>query len=102
MIPPVFFESYWKYAWMYLSVWSPMIFVESLLAPTVPSPPIPQNLHSTVPAAAVIGAGLTSGRDRFVTSSTIPSVKRAFGSSFASSVNTAKTLDGGVSFEPRP
>ena len=63
-----------------------MIFVESLFAPTVPSPPIPQNLHSTVPSADVIGAGLTSGSERFVTSSTIPIVKRDFGSALASSV----------------
>ena len=71
---------------MYLSVWSPMIFVEFLLAPTVPSPPRPQNLHSTVPGADVIGAGLTSGKDKFVTSSTIPIVKRLFGASFSSSL----------------
>src|SRR5699024_5830294 len=100
--PPVFLESYWKYAWMYLSVWSPMILVEFLLAPTVPSPPRPQNLHSLVPGAEVMGAGLTSGRLRLVTSSTMPRVKRALGSSLASSVYTAKTLDGGVSLEPRP
>ena len=71
---------------MYLSVWSPIIFVEFLLAPTVPSPPSPQNLHSTVPAAAVIGAGFTSGNERFVTSSTIPIVKRDFGVAFSSSL----------------
>ena len=41
-----------------------MILVEFLLAPTVPSPPSPQNLHSTVPGAEVIGAGLTSGNDK--------------------------------------
>ena len=61
-----------------------MIFVEFLLAPTVPSPPNPQNLHSTVPGAEVIGAGFTSGKDKFVTSSTIPIVKRGLGLSFFS------------------
>ena len=71
---------------MYLSVWSPMILVEFLLAPTVPSPPRPQNLHSTVPGVEVLGAGFTSGNDKFVTSSTIPIVKRGFGSSFNNSV----------------
>ena len=87
---------------MYLSVWSPMIFVEFLLAPTVPSPPRPQNLHSTVPGAEVIGAGLTSGSERLVTSSTIPIVNLFFGSSFSNSLYTANTDEGGVSFEPKP
>ena len=35
--------SYWKYAWTYWSVLSPMILMEFLLAPTVPSEPRPQN-----------------------------------------------------------
>ncbi len=61
-----------------------------------------QNLHSTVPSADVIGAGLTSGKLKFVTSSTIPIVKRAFGASFSSSLYTANTLEGGVSLEPNP
>ena len=87
---------------MYLSVWSPIIFVEFLFAPTVPSPPRPQNLHSTVPLADVIGAGLTSGKLNFVTSSTIPIVNLAFGASFSSSLYTANTDEGGVSLEPRP
>ena len=63
-----------------------MILVEFLLAPTVPSPPRPQNLHSLVPGAEVMGAGLTSGRLRLVTSSVMPMVKRDFGASFSSSV----------------
>jgi len=87
---------------MYLSVWSPMIFVEFLLAPTVPSPPRPQNLHSFVPGADVIGAGLTSGSERFVTSSTIPIVNLCLGASFSSSVYTANTEEGGVSLDPNP
>jgi len=87
---------------MYLSVWSPIILVEFLLAPTVPSPPRPQNLHSTVPGAEVIGAGLTSGKLKLVTSSTIPIVNLALGASLASSVYIAKIEEGHVSLEPRP
>ncbi len=83
-------------------MWPPRILVEFLLAPTVPSPPRPQNLHSTVPAAEVIGAGFTSGKLKFVTSSMIPTVKRAFGASFCNSVYTAKIDEGGVSLEPSP
>ena len=79
-----------------------MILTEFLFAPTVPSPPRPQNLHSLVPAAAVMGAGLTSGRDRNVTSSVMPRVKRSLGASFSSSLNRAKMEDGGVSLLPRP
>ena len=56
--PPVFLESYWKYAWMYLSVWSPMILVEFLLAPTVPSPPRPQNLQLLGAGGGGDGGGL--------------------------------------------
>ena len=37
-----------------------MILMEFLFAPTVPSPPRPQNLHSMVPSAAVLGV---SSRD---------------------------------------
>ena len=37
-----------------------MILMEFLFAPTVPSPPRPQNLHSVVPSAAVFGAGFSS------------------------------------------
>ena len=84
-----------------MSVWSPMILMEFLFAPTVPSPPRPQNLHSMVPAAAVLGAGFSS-RERFVTSSTMPIVNWRLGSALVSSSYTAKTEAGGVSFEPRP
>ena len=38
-----------------MSVWSPIILMEFLLAPTVPSEPRPQNLQLVVPAAAVAG-----------------------------------------------
>ena len=76
--PPVFLESYWKYAWTYLSVWSPMILMEFLLAPTVPSPPRPQNFTSMVPSAAVLGEGFSS-KDMLVTSSTMPMVNWRLG-----------------------
>ena len=59
-----------------------MIFIEFLFAPTVPSPPRPQNLQAIVPAGAVSGAGFSS-RERPVTSSVIPIVKPFFGASFA-------------------
>ena len=99
--PPVFLESYWKYAWTYLSVWSPIILMEFLLAPTVPSPPRPQNLHSMVPGAAVLGEGFSS-REVWVTSSTMPTVNWRLGADLVSSSYTANTLLGGVSLEPRP
>jgi len=41
VMPPDFFESYEKYACAYMSVWSPMILIEFLFAPTVPSEPSP-------------------------------------------------------------
>ena len=100
--PPVFLESYWKYAWTYLSVWSPMILIEFLLAPTVPSPPRPQNLHSMVPGAAVLGVSAASGRLRPVTSSTMPRVNSRLGSSALSYSKMANADAGGVSLEPRP
>ncbi len=61
-----------------MSVWSPIILMEFLLAPTVPSAPRPQNLQECVPLGVVSGVSLTS-RERFVTSSTIPMVKRFLG-----------------------
>ena len=51
--------------------------------------------------AAVLGAA-SSSSERFVTSSVIPIVNCALGASLASSSYTAKMLEGGVSFEPRP
>ena len=51
---------------------------------------MPVSYTHLVPAAAVMGAGLTSGRDRKVTSSVIPRVKRSLGASFSSSLNRAK------------
>jgi hypothetical protein len=47
------------------------------------------------------GAGFSS-RDRWVTSSTMPTVKRRLGSALAARRKHANTLEGGVSLEPRP
>ena len=99
--PPVFLESYWKYAWTYLSVWSPMILMEFLLAPTVPSPPRPQNLHSMVPAGATPGAGFSS-RLRWVTSSTMPMVNCALHLILLQLVIHGEDGGGRVSLLPRP
>ena len=84
MIPPDFLESYWKYACTYLSVWSPIILTEFLLAPTVPSDPRPQNLHEIVPSGTVTGFSLDVS-ERLVTSSTMEIVNSGFGLSFLSS-----------------
>ena len=55
-----------------------MIFIEFLLAPTVPSDPRPQNLQLVVPAGVVSISSLISS-DKFVTSSQIPIVNLCFG-----------------------
>ena len=73
-MPKDFLVSYSKYAWQYISVVSPMILMEFLLAPTVPSEPRPQNLQEMVPSGSV-SRGAPTGRDRWVTSSTMPMVK---------------------------
>jgi len=57
-----------------------MIFIALLLAPTVPSDPNPQNLHSTVPSD-VVAIVLVISNDVFVTSSTIPIVNPFLSSS---------------------
>ena len=62
----------------------------------------PELVHSTVPAAAVLGLAGSSGSDRLVTSSTMPTVNSRAGASFSSSLYTANTEEGGVSFEARP
>ena len=62
-----------------MSVWSPMILMEFLLAPTVPSEPRPQNLQQTVPSAAV-SMWSCIGRELSFTSSTMPMVKSLRGS----------------------
>ena len=52
-------------------VLSAMILIASLLAPTVPSAPMPQNMHCRVPAGMVLMLG-PSGRWEWVTSSMMP------------------------------
>ena len=78
-----------------------MILMEFLFAPTVPSEPRPQNLQETVPAGVMLGAG-SSGSDRPVTSSSMPTVKPLIGFSASRFLYTAMMQEGVVSFEPRP
>ena len=80
-----------------MSVLSPIILIEFLLAPTVPSAPRPQNLQLIVPSG-VVTSGLPVSNDRFVTSSTIPSVNLGF----SSLLYTATICAGVVSLEPNP
>ena len=80
-----------------MSVLSPMILMEFLLAPTVPSAPSPQNLQFVVPSG-VVTSGAPVSRERFVTSSTIPIVNFSF-SVFS---YTATICAGVVSLEPSP
>jgi hypothetical protein len=78
-------------------MWSPIILIEFLLAPTVPSAPRPQNLQAVVPAGAVIALFVRSS-ERFVTSSTIPTVKF-----FYDTLSHIAKISAGVVFlEPRP
>ena len=77
-----------------------MILMEFLLAPTVPSEPRPQNLHSMVEPPAVLMCSPTS-RERWVTSSTMPTVKWFFCSPAMLSY-TAFIWAGVVSLELRP
>ncbi len=99
--PPDFFVSYSKYAWTYWSVWSPMILMEFLLAPTVPSEPNPQNLQLTVSGSPQAISPQT-GRERCVTSSSIPTVKWFIGSGFFRFSYTAAICAGVTSLEERP
>ena len=80
-----------------MSVLSPIILMEFLLAPTVPSAPRPQNLQLMVPSG-VVTRGAPISRDKFVTSSTIPSVNFCF----VVFSYTATICAGVVSLEPRP
>src|SRR6056297_497146 len=91
--PPDFFASYSKYPCAYFLVLSLMILIAFLFAPTVPSPPIPQNLQRTIDSGAV---SITSdtGRDVFVISSVIPTVKLFFGSSFFKLSKTSLAIVG--------
>ena len=61
----------------YISVWSPIILIEFLLAPTVPSEPRPQNLQQVVHSGVVLGFS-PMGSERPVTSSSIPIVNLGF------------------------
>ena len=83
-----------------MSVWSPIILIAFLLAPTVPSDPSPQNLQAVVPSLAA-SISITSN-EVLVTSSTIPIVNPFFGSSFFKFSNTPAMCDGVGSFEPNP
>ena len=82
-------------------MWSPIIFIACLLAPTVPSDPSPQNLHLTVPGVFIFISS-ACGKDRFVTSSTIPIVNPFLGFSVFKFSNTAFKSVGVVSFDPSP
>ena len=84
-----------------MSVWSPIIFIACLLAPTVPSDPSPQNLHLTVPGTCIL-IGSAIGKDVFVTSSTIPIVNPSLGWAWFKFSNTAFNSVGVVSFDPSP
>ena len=85
-----------------MSVWSPMILIEFLFAPTVPSAPRPQNLHWIVPSPSVTSTGAPTSSERNVTSSTIPIVKWFLGCSSLRLSYTAMICAGVVSFEPKP
>ena len=65
-----------------MSVWSPIIFMALLLAPTVPSDPNPQNLHAVVPTG-VVSTFSPASNEVNVTSSTIANVNPSFGSALA-------------------
>ena len=80
-----------------MSVLSPIILIEFLFAPTVPSAPSPQNLQLIVEAEAVFGLSFISS-ERLVTSSTIPIVNLFF----VSLLYTATIWAGVVSFDPKP
>jgi hypothetical protein len=55
-----------------------MILIEFLFAPTVPSAPRPKNTARTTSSGSTSNSGST-GSDKCVTSSTMPTVKCAFG-----------------------
>src|SRR5439155_1473993 len=84
-----------------LSVSSPMILMEFLLAPTVPSAPRPKNTARTTSSASMSSAS-SKGRDRWVTSSTMPTVKCFFGRGLFNSPKTALTIAGVNSFDDNP
>ena len=83
-----------------MGVWALMISTVFLFAPTVPSEPRPQNLQLTAPFAS--GAKSGSGRDRWVTSSTMPMVKLFTGSAARRFSKAAAIWAGVVSLLDRP
>ena len=84
-----------------MSVWSPIIFIALLLAPTVPSDPNPQNLQAVVPSGVASMSSVTSN-EVWVTSSVIPIVNPSFGVSNAKLAYTAAIWPGFGSLEPKP
>ena len=82
-------------------MFSPIILIACLLAPTVPSDPNPQNLHLTVPGVKTLNSSST-GIEVFVTSSSIPTVKLFLASSFLRLSNIALMCVGVTSFEANP
>ena len=84
-----------------MSVWSPMILIADLFAPTVPSEPKPQNLHSVKPGVSTSTPSARS-KDKNVTSSLIPNVKNFLPFSAAKLSNTATISAGITSLELKP
>ena len=77
-----------------------MISTVFLFAPTVPSPPRPQNLQLTTPAPPTSTG--TSARDRWVTSSVMPTVKLFTGHPALRFSKAAAICAGVVSLLDRP
>ena len=78
-----------------------MILIEALLLLTVPSEPSPKNTARVTPAGSVSKSSST-GSDRWVTSSVMPSVNRVRGASASSSSKTALTIGGVNSLDDSP
>ena len=78
-----------------------MILMADLLAPTVPSEPKPQNLHPVKPS---VFTDTPSARfkDKLVTSSLMPNVKKRLPASANMLSNTATRSAGITSLEERP
>ena len=85
---------------VYENLASDRIWTVFLFAPTVPSPPRPQNLQQK--AGSPRPSWRVTGRERWVTSSSIPMVKLRIGSSAARFSNTATSWSASVSLEDRP
>ena len=98
---PDFFESYTKNPCAKLGESSPMILIEFLLAPTVPSAPRPKKTARTTSGSSIEKSGSTSSDSR-VTSSMMPTVNCGFGCGLASSSKMARTMAGVNSLEASP